>query len=102
MPIILSKSNFANRAQLDALLPPAVRQECCRYDVGSIELMKQLVLRNAGVAFMTQVGIEPELRGGRCVISRSTITGSGSSAIWACMPMPWRRWRSPPTPWRAT
>ncbi|MFS3135193.1 hypothetical protein ACLRDC_07365 [Gluconacetobacter sacchari] len=26
--------------------------------------MKQLMLRNADVAFMTQVGIEPELRGG--------------------------------------
>ncbi|MBB2180806.1 LysR family transcriptional regulator [Gluconacetobacter tumulicola] len=64
MPVILPKSNFANRAQLDALLPHAIRQECRRYDVGSIELMKQLVLRNAGVAFMTQVGIEPELRAG--------------------------------------
>ncbi|HEY8612569.1 MAG TPA: LysR family transcriptional regulator [Roseomonas sp.] len=62
MPLILPRGNFANREQLDALLQG---REGVRYEAGSVELMKQMVLRGLGIAFMTRVGLEAELEAGR-------------------------------------
>ncbi|MEG3349432.1 LysR family transcriptional regulator [Novacetimonas sp. GS1] len=63
-PIILPKENFANRKQVHSLLFKAGMEDWGQYESGSIDLMKQLVLRGLGVAFMTRIGIEPELRQG--------------------------------------
>jgi DNA-binding transcriptional LysR family regulator len=60
-PVILPKSNFANRGQLHPVMFQAGMTNRMRYEAGSIELMKQLVLRGLGVAYMTRAGIETEL-----------------------------------------
>jgi len=65
--VILPKENFANRAQLDPLMRNAGMVVRGRYEAGSIDLMKQLVLRGLGVALMTRVGLEAELAAGRLV-----------------------------------
>lgn len=65
--LILPKQNFANRDQLDPLLFRAGMTGRARCEAGSIELMKQLVLRGLGVAFMTRIGLEAELETGRLV-----------------------------------
>jgi DNA-binding transcriptional LysR family regulator len=65
--IILPKTNFANRGQLHPVLYQAGMTASARYEGGSIELMKQLVLRGLGVALMTKVGVEAELDSGRLV-----------------------------------
>jgi DNA-binding transcriptional LysR family regulator len=65
--IILPKSNFANRGQLHPVMFRAGMIGRGRYDAGSIELMKQLVTRNLGVALMTRVGLEAELEAGLLV-----------------------------------
>jgi DNA-binding transcriptional LysR family regulator len=65
--VILPKANFANRAQLHPVMVRAGMVSRGRYEAGSIELMKQLVLRRLGVALMTQVGLEAELASGRLV-----------------------------------
>jgi DNA-binding transcriptional LysR family regulator len=65
--VILPKSNFANRRQLHPVLWQAGMTARARYESGSIELMKQLVLRGLGVALMTKVGVEAELLSGRLV-----------------------------------
>ncbi|MEJ0071625.1 MAG: LysR substrate-binding domain-containing protein [Pseudomonadota bacterium] len=66
-PLILPKSNFANRDQLHPIFFESGMIDRGRYEAGSIELMKQLVLGGLGVAFMTRVGIEAELDAGRLV-----------------------------------
>jgi DNA-binding transcriptional LysR family regulator len=38
-----------------------------RHEAGSVELMKGMVLRGLGVAFMTHVGLETELEAGRLI-----------------------------------
>ncbi len=65
--VILPKSNFANRRQLHPVLHQAGMTARARYEAGSIELMKQLVLHGLGVALMTRVGVEAELDAGRLV-----------------------------------
>jgi DNA-binding transcriptional LysR family regulator len=65
--VILPKTNFANRRQLHPVLYQAGMTARTRYEAGSIELMKQLVLRGLGIAFMTKVGVEAELDAGRLV-----------------------------------
>jgi DNA-binding transcriptional LysR family regulator len=65
--VILPKTNFANRRQLHPVLYQAGMTARTRYEAGSIELMKQLVLRGLGVALMTRVGVEAELDAGRLV-----------------------------------
>jgi DNA-binding transcriptional LysR family regulator len=65
--VILPKTNFANRRQLHPVLYQAGMTARARYEAGSIELMKQLVLRGLGVALMTSVGVEAELDAGRLV-----------------------------------
>lgn len=64
-PLILPKANFANRGQLQPAMVRAGMMSRGRYEAGSIELMKQLVLRGLGVALMTRVGIEAELAAAR-------------------------------------
>jgi DNA-binding transcriptional LysR family regulator len=63
--LILPKTNFANRRQLHPVLWQAGMTARARYECGSIELMKRLVLRGLGLALMTKVGIEAELSSGR-------------------------------------
>jgi DNA-binding transcriptional LysR family regulator len=63
--VILPKTNFANRRQLHPVLYHAGMTARARYEAGSIELMKQLVLVGLGVALMTRVGVEAELDSGR-------------------------------------
>jgi DNA-binding transcriptional LysR family regulator len=65
--VILPKTNFANRRQLHPVLYQAGMTARARYEAGSIELMKQLVLRGLGIALMTRVGVEAELDSGRLV-----------------------------------
>jgi len=66
-PLILPQRNFANREQLDPLLLGAGIWGQVRCEAGSVELMKQLVLRGRGIAFMTRIGLEAELDAGRLV-----------------------------------
>lgn len=63
-PLILPKGNFANREQLHPLLLQAGLADRGRYEAGSIDLMKQLVLRNLGIGLMTRIGLEKELASG--------------------------------------
>nr|WP_282572086.1 LysR family transcriptional regulator [Roseomonas acroporae] len=63
-PLILPKGNFANRQQLHPMLVQAGLADRGRYEAGSIDLMKQLVLRGLGVGLMTRIGIEQELAAG--------------------------------------
>ena len=65
--VILPKTNFANRRQLHPVLYQAGMTARTRYEAGSIELMKQLVLRGLGIALMTRIGVEAELDAGRLV-----------------------------------
>jgi len=65
--VVLPKTNFANRRQLHPVLHQAGMTARARYEAGSIELMKQLVLRGLGIALMTKVGVEAELDAGRLV-----------------------------------
>ncbi|HEY8287859.1 MAG TPA: LysR family transcriptional regulator [Acetobacteraceae bacterium] len=65
--LILPKRNFANREQLHPVMFLAGMARHKRYEAGSIDLMKQLVLRGVGVALMTRVGLEAELEAGRLV-----------------------------------
>jgi DNA-binding transcriptional LysR family regulator len=65
--VILPKTNFANRRQLHPVLHQAGMTARARFEAGSIELMKQLVMRGLGVALMTTVGVEAELGAGRLV-----------------------------------
>jgi DNA-binding transcriptional LysR family regulator len=66
--LILPRGNFANRDQIDRLLEAGggagLRMQ---YEAGSVELIRQLVLRQLGIAFMTPVGLESELEAGRLV-----------------------------------
>jgi DNA-binding transcriptional LysR family regulator len=66
-PLIVPKENFANRGQLDPLLVRANMTGQIQSEAGSIELMKQLVVRGLGIAFMTRVGLETELQAGHLV-----------------------------------
>lgn len=66
-PTILPKRNFANRNQLDPAMFEAGMIGSGRYEAASIELMKELVLRGLGVAFMTSVGLEADLESGRLI-----------------------------------
>lgn len=66
-PLILPKPNFANREQLHPVMVSAGMLSKGRYEAGSTDLMKQLVLRGLGVALMTRVGIESEILTGRLV-----------------------------------
>lgn len=66
-PVILPKSNFANRGQLHPVMFQAGMTNRMRYEAGSIDLMKQLVSRGLGVAYMTRAGIETELEAGQLV-----------------------------------
>jgi DNA-binding transcriptional LysR family regulator len=66
-PAVLPKRNFANRSQLHPVMFEAGLGNRGRYEAGSIELMKELVLRGLGVAFMTRVGLEAELESGGLV-----------------------------------
>jgi DNA-binding transcriptional LysR family regulator len=65
--VILPKANFANRGQIYPVMFRAGMVGHGRYDAGSIDLMKQLVLRGVGVALMTEVGLESDLQSGRLV-----------------------------------
>lgn len=66
-PLVLPQRNFANREQLEPLLAEAGMMSQVRCEAGSIELMKQLAIRGLGMALMTPVGLEAELRAGRLV-----------------------------------
>ncbi len=66
-PAVLPKRNFANRDQLHPVMFEAGLGSTGRYEAGSIELMKELVLLGLGVAFMTRVGLEAELDSGRLI-----------------------------------
>jgi DNA-binding transcriptional LysR family regulator len=66
-PAVLPKRNFANRTQLHPVMFEAGLGSSGRYEAGSIELMKELVLRGLGVGFMTRVGLESELESGRLI-----------------------------------
>lgn len=66
-PTVLPKRNFANRDQLHIALFEAGLRDRGHYEAGSIELIKELVLLGLGVAFMTRVGLEAELKSGRLV-----------------------------------
>lgn len=78
-PLILPKANFANREQLHPLFFHSRLQNRGRFEAGSVELMRQLVLRGLGVAFMTRVGIEAYLDGGELVTAgRAGDAGSAS------------------------
>lgn len=66
-PAVLPKRNFANRNQLHPVMFEAGMGNRGRYEAGSIELMKELVLNGLGVAFMTRVGLEADLDSGRLV-----------------------------------
>jgi DNA-binding transcriptional LysR family regulator len=66
-PAVLPKRNFANRNQLHPVMFEAGLSDRGHYEAGSIELIKELVLRGLGVAFMTRVGLETELDAGRLV-----------------------------------
>ncbi|MFG1201816.1 LysR family transcriptional regulator [Xanthobacter aminoxidans] len=65
--LIVPKDNFANRVQLNPAMLHAEISRASRYEAGSIDLMKQLVLRGLGVALMTQVGLEAELASGNLI-----------------------------------
>jgi len=66
-PLILPRKNFANREQLHPLLAQAGLLEQGRCEAGSIDLMKQLVLRGVGIGLMTPIGLEKELASGALV-----------------------------------
>jgi DNA-binding transcriptional LysR family regulator len=66
-PVILPKGNFANREQLHPVFFQAGMTALRRYEAGSIDLMKQLVVRCLGVAYMTRIGLEAELESGQLV-----------------------------------
>jgi DNA-binding transcriptional LysR family regulator len=66
--LILPKSNFANRDQLQPLLFEAGLSHAGQFEAGSIELMKQLALAGLGVALMTRIGVESELEAGRLTL----------------------------------
>ena len=66
-PLILPKANFANREQLHPLFFHSRLQNRGQFEAGSVELMRQLVLRGLGVAFMTRIGIEAYLDSGELV-----------------------------------
>jgi DNA-binding transcriptional LysR family regulator len=66
-PLILPRENFANRDQIEALLQRRSAGMRVQYEAGSVELMKQMVLRGLGIAFMTRIGLEAELDAGRLV-----------------------------------
>lgn len=66
-PVILPKPNFANREQVHPVMVSAGMASKGRYEAGSTDLMKQLVLQGLGVALMTRVGIESEILAGRLV-----------------------------------
>ena len=63
-PMILPKTNFANRHQLHPLFFHSRLQNRGQFEAASVELMMQLVLRGLGVAFMIRVGIETFLESG--------------------------------------
>jgi len=65
--LILPKANFANRDQLHPVFFQSRLRERGQFEAGSIEMMKQLVLRGAGIAFMTRAGIEGALQDGSLV-----------------------------------
>lgn len=65
--LIVPKDNFANRVQLNPAMLHAELSRAGRYEAGSIDLMKQLVLRGLGIALMTQVGLEAEIASGNLV-----------------------------------
>jgi molybdate transport repressor ModE-like protein len=66
-PLIVAKSNLAMRAQLEPLLAALQLDERLAVEAASLEIMKQLVLRDQGIAFQTRVGLESELREGKLV-----------------------------------
>jgi DNA-binding transcriptional LysR family regulator len=65
MPLILPRGNFANREQIEALLERSGTGLHVQYEAGSVELLKQMVLRGLGITFMTRAGLETELEAGR-------------------------------------
>jgi DNA-binding transcriptional LysR family regulator len=66
-PMILPKTNLANRDQLHPLFFHSRLQNRGQFEAGSVELMTQLVLQGLGIAFMTPVGIETFLDSGELV-----------------------------------
>ncbi len=66
-PLILPKTNFANRDQLHPLFFQSRLRDRGQFESGSTEMMKQLALRGAGIAFMTRAGIEASLEEGTLV-----------------------------------
>jgi len=66
-PMILPKTNLANRGQLHPLFFHSQLQNRGQFEAGSVELMSQLVRQGLGVAFMTPVGIEAFLDSGELV-----------------------------------
>lgn len=67
MPMILPKTNLANRDQLHPLFFHSRLQNRGQFEAGSVELMSQLVRQGLGIAFMTTVGIETFLDSGELV-----------------------------------
>jgi DNA-binding transcriptional LysR family regulator len=65
--LVLPKANFANRSQLDQAMTRARIVPRGRYQAGSIDLMKQLVLQGLGAGVMTTVGLEAEIADGQLV-----------------------------------
>jgi DNA-binding transcriptional LysR family regulator len=90
--VTLPKENFANRDPLSSVMFRAGMIGRGRYDAGSIELMKQLVTRNLGVALATRVGLETEL-----LLHIPLHQGRGLITLnWDCMPGPTHHHRSQP------
>jgi DNA-binding transcriptional LysR family regulator len=73
--LVLPRQNFANHEQLQPLLYQAGLQGQAGVEAGSVELMRQMVLRGLGLAFMTRVGLEAELEAGR-LVHRPLLQGS--------------------------
>ena len=66
-PLIVAKGNLAMRAQLEPMLTALRANDCVAVEAGSLEIMKQLVMRDQGIAFQTRVGLEKELLKGELV-----------------------------------
>ena len=66
-PLIVAKGNLAMRAQLEPMLTALQANDCVAVEAGSLEIMKQLVMRDQGIAFQTRVGLEKELLKGELV-----------------------------------
>ena len=56
-PLIVAKGNLAMRAQLEPMLTALQATDRVAVEAGSLEIMKQLVMRDQGIAFQTRVAL---------------------------------------------